>query len=67
VNAASLRIHSIRPASGRALVCIALRGGLGMLPQQPLLNQYPGSIQALQPKLWDCADEDRVSPGGGSA
>jgi hypothetical protein len=67
VNAVSLRIHSIRPASGRALVCVALCDGLGVLPQQPLLNQYPGSIQALQPKLWDCADEDRVSPGGGSA
>ena len=65
--AAAIRTHSIRPASGRSLVCVALCDGLGMLPQQPLLNQYPNSIQALQVNLWDCAYEDRVSPGGGSA
>lgn len=68
MKAAAIRIHSIRPASGRSLVCVALRDGLGMLPQwQPLLNQYPNSIQAPQANLWDCGYEDRVSPGGGSA
>ncbi|MDQ0033088.1 hypothetical protein J2W30_000835 [Variovorax boronicumulans] len=67
MKTAAIRIHSIRPASGRSLVRVALCDGLGVLPQQPLLNQYPGSIQALQANLWDCADEDRVTPGGGSA
>ncbi|QSI32464.1 hypothetical protein GNX71_23935 [Variovorax sp. RKNM96] len=68
MKAAAIRIHSIRPASGRSLVCVALCDGLGMLPQQlSLLNQYPNSIQAPQANLWDCAYEDRVSPGGGSA
>ncbi|MDP9895952.1 hypothetical protein J2W32_005052 [Variovorax boronicumulans] len=67
MKAAAIRIHSIRPASGRSLVCVALCDGLGMLPRQPLLNRYPGSNQALQVNLWDCADEDRVTPGGGSA
>lgn len=65
--AAAIRIQSIRPASGRSLVRVALCDGLGMLPQQPLLNQYPNSIQALQVNPWDCAYEDRVTPGGGSA
>jgi len=65
VKAAAIRIYSIRPASGRSLVCVALCDGLGMLPQQ--LNQYPNSIQAPQANLWDCAYEDQVSPGGGSA
>jgi hypothetical protein len=67
VKAAAIRIQSIRPASGRSLVCVALCDGLGVLPQQPLLNQYPDSLQALQANLWDCAYEDQVSPGGGSA
>jgi len=69
VNAAAIRTHSIRPASGRSLACVALCDGLGMLPQKPLLmlNQYPNSIQALQVNLWDCAYEDRMTPGGGSA
>ena len=67
MKAAAIRIHSIRPASGRSLVCIALCDGLGMLPQQWLLNQCPNPVQALQANLWDCAYEDRVTPGGGSA
>ncbi|MGF6348325.1 hypothetical protein [Variovorax sp. W2I14] len=67
MKTAAIRIHSIRPASGRSLVRVALCDGLGVLPRQRLLNQYPDSIQALQANLWDCADEDRVTPGGGSA
>jgi hypothetical protein len=66
VKTAAIRIHSIRPASGRALVCVALCDGLGMLPPQ-WLDQCPNPVQALQANLWDCAYEDQVSPGGGSA
>jgi hypothetical protein len=66
VKAANLRAHSIRPASGRALVCVALCDGLGMLLPQ-WLDQCPNPVQALQANLWDCAYEDQVIPGGGSA
>jgi hypothetical protein len=64
--AAAIRTHSIRPASGRSLVCVALCDGLGVLPQQPLRSMSE-SLQALQANLWDCAYEDQVTPGGGSA
>ncbi|MDH6168432.1 hypothetical protein M2282_003585 [Variovorax boronicumulans] len=55
MKAATLRIASIRPASGQALVRVALCNGL-CIPQPQ-----------AQANLWDCAYEDRVSPGGGSA
>jgi hypothetical protein len=61
--AAVIRIGSIRPATGRALVRAALCGGLGMLPPSQL-DQCPNQTQA---NPWDCACEDQVSPGGGSA
>lgn len=69
MNAAVIRTHSIRPASGRALVRVSLckgLGGLGVLALQQL-DQCPNPMQALQAQPWDCASEDQVSPGGGSA
>jgi hypothetical protein len=65
VKAADIRIHSIRPASGRTLVRVSLCDGLGMQPLQ--LNQRPNPMQALQANLWDCEYQDQVPPGGGSA
>jgi hypothetical protein len=66
VNAAVIRTHSIRAASGRALVRVSLCSGLGLLALQQL-DQCPNPMQALQAQPWDCASEDQVSPGGGSA
>ena len=65
MKAADIRIHSIRPASGRTLVCVSLCDGLGMQPSQ--LNQRPNPTQALQANLWDCEYQDQVPPGGGNA
>ncbi|MFH0133519.1 hypothetical protein ACGLHS_25175 [Variovorax sp. VaC1] len=64
--ATGIRIDSIRPAPGRALVRVVLRNGLGMLASQQL-DQCPNPMQALQAKPWDCVDQDQVLPGGGSA
>ncbi|MGJ7531046.1 hypothetical protein [Variovorax sp. GB1P17] len=66
MNAAVIRTHSIRPVSGRALVRVSLCNGLGVLASLQL-DQCPNQMQALQAKPWDCTNQDRVSPGGGSA
>jgi hypothetical protein len=65
---ANLSSLNLRPASGRAFVCVAVCGGRGLTAfKMNKMHQRLNSIPAIPATLWFGQYEDQPHPGGGSA